>query len=520
MNQTISKTLTLLSMLTLGSVPGLSASVPDEVPPAQSSSIPKLPPDLARRIGEITDAVLAHHIDPPARQQMILGGVKALYHASGVPIPAGLSLRVSSLVTREQIEAFLTEAWPKLTSKPLKAAELEEALLVGLLGSVSGGARLVSAKERKVEEQLEGNRYVGIHVAVRADEKEKLTSISDVFEGGPADRAGVKKDDVIEQVDGVATEAMAIGEVIDRLRGDEGTDVTITVRQPGAATARTMKITRGQLPHPTITGVRKQPSGDWDVRLAGVDPVGYLKITEIASSTPHELRKMAARLQSQGARALILDLRGPTMHAKAVHPAVLLADCLLERGPIGRVRTAQGEVTYQADSDAVFRGWPIVALVDPSTSGTAEWLAAALQDNRRAMIAGSPTAGAGRMMPTFGDAVELSADVRSRVPAGDGSWSIELTTGRLERGDGRLLSRPSEGATAVAGQRIMRRRDMLEEAKTGIQPDHVIAQPKFPGGPHRLPAAQEYNLSTDPMIQKAVQLLRESLKATETRVGA
>jgi carboxyl-terminal processing protease len=492
----------------------------DGASPTPSTAAPNMHPDLARRIGEITDAVLAHHIDPPVRQQMILGGVKALYHASGVPIPAGLSLRVSSLVTCEQIEAFLTEAWPKLTSKPLKAAELEEALLGGLLGSVSGGARLVSAKERKVEEQLEGNRYVGIHIAVRADEKEKLTSISEVFEGGPADRAGVKKDDVIEQVDGVATKGMAIGEVIDRLRGDEGTEVTITVRQPGATTARTMKITRGQLPHPTITSVRKQPSGDWDVRLGGVDPVGYLKITEIASSTPHELRKMAARLQSQGARALIIDLRGPTMHAKAVHPAVLLADCLLERGPIGRVRTAQGEVTYQADSDAVFRGWPIVALVDPSTSGTAEWLAAALQDNRRAVIVGAPTGGAGRIMPTFGDAVELSADVRSRVPVGDGSWSIELTTGRLVRGDGRLLSRPADGATAVVNQRIMRRRDMLEEAKTGVQPDHVVGQPKAPGGPYRLPAAQEYNLSTDAMIQKAVQLLRESLKAAETRVSA
>ena len=139
-------------------------------------------------------------------------------------------------------------------------------MLGGLLGSVSGGARLgVSAKDRKVEEQLEGNRYVGIHIAVRADEQEKLTSISDVFEEGPADRAGVKKDDVIEQVDGVAAKGMAIGEVIDRLRGDEESEVTITVRQPGPATARTMKITRGQLPHPTITSVRKRSSDDWDV---------------------------------------------------------------------------------------------------------------------------------------------------------------------------------------------------------------------------------------------------------------
>ena len=172
---------------------------------------------------------------------------------------------------------------------------------------------------------------------------------------------------------------------------------------------------------------------------------------------------------------MILDLRGPTMHAKAVHPAVLLADCLLERGVIGRVRTAQGEVTYQADSDALFRGWPIVALVDPSTSGTAEWLAAALQDNRRAVIVGSPTRGARRVIPTNGDAVELSADVRSRVPVGDGSWSIELTTGRLERGDGRLLSRPADGATAVMGQRSSAAATYLRKPRWAFSPTMFFA---------------------------------------------
>ena len=82
-----------------------------------------------------------------------------------------------------------------------------------------------------------------------------------------------------------------------------------------------------------------------------------------------------------------------------MHSAVLLADSLLERGAIGRVRTARGETTYQADADALFRGWPIAVLVDQNTSGTAEWLAAALQDNHRAVIVGSPTAGAQRRRP-------------------------------------------------------------------------------------------------------------------------
>ena len=90
----------------------IEAARADEPSPTSSSTAPKVPPDLARRIGEITDAVLQHHIDPPARQQMILAGVKALYRASGAQTPAGLSRRVSSLATPEQLAGLLVEIWP------------------------------------------------------------------------------------------------------------------------------------------------------------------------------------------------------------------------------------------------------------------------------------------------------------------------------------------------------------------------------------------------------------------------
>ena len=63
----------------------------------------------------------------------------------------------------------------------------------------------MTAKDRKVAEQIEGNRYVGIHIALAMDNKEKLPGSVEVFEGGPADRAGAKKDDRLEEIDGVAT---------------------------------------------------------------------------------------------------------------------------------------------------------------------------------------------------------------------------------------------------------------------------------------------------------------------------
>ena len=77
------------------------------------------------------------------------------------------------------------------------------------------------------------------------DEQENRPKLHEVFEGGPADRAGVKKDDVLEQIDGVDTKGMPLREAVNRLRGDEGTSVTVKVRSPKAKELRTYKITRG-----------------------------------------------------------------------------------------------------------------------------------------------------------------------------------------------------------------------------------------------------------------------------------
>ena len=367
-----------------------SANEPQPVP----TTSPQLPAGLAGRIQHLTDVVLEHHIDPPARQQMILSGIKAIYKAAGMPVPWGLSpfevsRRVSAMTTPDDFRSLLADAWPKSTPKPVAAAALEESMLYGMLGSVPGNAYLISEKERKVAEQFAGNRYVGIHITLRTDEQEKWPVIAEVFEGGPADIAGVKKDDVIEKIDGVDTKGVALRAVVDRLRGNEGTSVTIKVRQPKATQSRTYSIIRGQHPHESLRGVHKRSGGGWSFRLEGPEPIAYVKINDLVGSTPHELRKVAQQLESEGLRALVLDLR--TLDGRSAHTTVLVADSLLESGVIGRIRTNKGETTYHAEPEAIFRGWPLAVLVAGTTRGTAEWLAAALQDNRRAIVVGSPT---------------------------------------------------------------------------------------------------------------------------------
>ena len=93
--------------------------------------------------------------------------------------------------------------------------------------------------------------------------------IQDLIPGGPADRAGAKKEDRIEQVDGVDTMGMSIAQVVDRIRGPEGTEVVLVVRQPKAKEARTLKMVRGTLFLPTVTGLRKRSSGGWDFDAGG-----------------------------------------------------------------------------------------------------------------------------------------------------------------------------------------------------------------------------------------------------------
>jgi carboxyl-terminal processing protease len=519
----------LIGLVAAGSA-GIAVAAGPQSPPAGTANqtapvpVPAMAPDVARHVQEITDVVLENHVDPPARQQMILSGIKVLYRVAGVPVPPGLGRRVSAITTPEQLAAFLEEVWPRTTAKPIAANEIEEALLEGLLAVVPGRANLMTAKESKVAEQFAGNRYVGIHIALGMDDKAKQPMMHDVFPGGPADRAGVKKGDLLEEVDGVDTKGVKLRDVVERLRGEEGTEVTIKVRDPKETKSRTMTLTRGQLPRTTIEGVRKHTSGDWKLRLDVPDPIGYLKITEITASTPHELRKLARQMESEGIRALVLDLRGLGSGGTAVHPAVLLADSLLERGPIGRVRTTRGETTYQADADALFRGWPIAVLVDQTTSGTAEWLAAALQDNHRAVVVGSPTMGA-HWVVTGGGPMEhagprTDAIVNSTIPVGDGHWSVSLTTGYLERGDGRPLV---DHVGALLGDPSGR-----ERTGGGIQPDHPLPASRGRVQRTRTPAekadayqpvekadmsqpADKADRSIDQPLNAAVTILHEAL---------
>ncbi|MDR3632566.1 MAG: S41 family peptidase [Isosphaeraceae bacterium] len=484
--------------------------------PGADARAESAPAGLAARAWAITDTVLDHHISPPTRQQMMLDGLRALYKAAGVPEPSGLARKVSLATNAEQFAALVEQAWserPKQSVHATPTLSREEVFAAGLLTGVSGGARLVSAKDVKVEQQIAANRYVGLQIALGFNKDVKRPEIAEVFEGGPAHRAGVLKGDLIEEIDGTTTDGLELREVIDRLRGPEGTAVTVRIRQAKEA-PRTYKITRGVLPRKTIEDIRSFGRARGDVLVDGPGLISYLKFKEILGSTPHELRQLARKLEDEGAKALVLDLRG--MSQSAFHPAILLADDLLEGGTIGRLRTAKGVETYEAEPDALFRGWPLAVLIDGNTAGVTGWLAAALQDNHRAVLIGvAPGRAVG---PAAGDHTEIATP----VPFGDGSQSIEMITGRLERADGRPLARQSPPPDFRFSRRAEagapdRGRD------EGVVPDIAVAPsqatpraaPRAGAKPEPKPA-----FTGDAATAAALRHLREALKLPQLAPGA
>jgi C-terminal processing protease CtpA/Prc len=470
--------------------------------PARPADSGAPPPDLAGRAWAITDVVLDRHVDPPTRQEMILAGLKALHKAGKVSPPHALARRVSVLQTPEPLAAILAEGWPG-DLKTDRGGGPSEVFLEGLLSVVPGGANLLSAKEWKVEEQVEANLYVGIQVALKSDSG--YPAFLQVLPGGPADQSGAKAGDVIEAIDGVSAKDMPLREVVDRIRGEEGTEVVIRLRKSDPAGVLDVPMKRGRLPRKTVQGLSPLPEGRWDVRLEGPAPIGYLKITEIAGSTPQELRAFASQMESDGLRALVLDLR--QMQQSRFHPTILLADALLDGGIIGRVREADSTREIRAEPDALFRGWPMAVLIGPGRSAEVDWLCAALQDNHRATILHS-----GTLYP-----VSDGALVRSVVPLPGGEWYLRLATGRLERGDGRPLDpRPLDRRrVAVAFPNAIELDDPYVEDPV---PPKRIAQvrPRSPAnGPPNLtpvPSGAPRGIEEDP-LPKARALLEAALKS-------
>lgn len=259
----------------------------------------------------------------------------------------------------------------------------------------------VEPPQREEErESLRGN-FGGIGAHVRRNEDGDV--VLEPIEGNPAQAAGLLAGDILLAVDGVSIdESMTIEEIVQLIRGEKGTSVTLTVIHPGSEEAVDLDIVRGDILIPSVS-----------YRLLPQAPtVGYIQLSRFSGQSSQEMEDAIHSLEDQGAQSLILDLRhngGGLLDA-----AIDVADHFLNGGPVlYQLNKGEEETVFDADEGAIASEMPLLILVDGATASSSEILAGALQDRDRALLVGERTFGKGSVQLVYdlsdGSSVHVTA---------------------------------------------------------------------------------------------------------------
>lgn len=237
----------------------------------------------------------------------------------------------------------------------------------------------------------------GIGVAVISTEDSIRVNL--VYDDSPAAQAGIEKGDYIVAAAGLTVEADGADAVIDAIRGDEGTEVSVSVRKDGTDEVQELTMQRAVVTQKMA----------WGQMLDG--SVGYIRIENFHDGAAAQFQDTLDGLLADGAQSLVIDVRhNGGGRVKEMSEAL---DPLLPEGTIMTLRTKDGDETvYSSDADMI--DLPIAVLIDDQSISAAEFFAAALQEYDRATLVGMHTTGKGRAQQTFelsdGSAVNLSVE--------------------------------------------------------------------------------------------------------------
>lgn len=253
----------------------------------------------------------------------------------------------------------------------------------------------IPASEYETYQENMANAYVGVGITILSSEDVEGFRIMSVTPGGPAEEAGVQVDDVLIGVDGQDVRQSDASQVRNLVRGEEGTDVVLTVLRGEAELELTVQRRHMETPVATYTMLE--------------DQVGLVTIENFDSRCSEETIAAIEALREEGAQKLIFDVRNnPGGFAEEL---VKVLDYLLPEGDLFRTERYDGYEDVDV-SDENFLDMPMAVLVNGDSYSAAEFFAAALQEYEAAIVVGEHTSGKGHFQTTYqlsdGSAVALS----------------------------------------------------------------------------------------------------------------
>ena len=291
---------------------------------------------------------------------------------------------------------------------------MEESLVAAMIDSLGDEySYYIQSDDAEEFDEFSKGSYIGLGLYLTkmnpayidpADPETYMVIIQSPFPGGPADRAGLRPNDMISHIDGEDVSQLTAVEASKKLRGTPGEDITITVHRGDAefdVTLRPERVTNPSTAHAMLEG-----------------NTGYIRIYNFSQTTADSFSKDLSELAERGMEKLIIDLRNNG--GGIIDSAIRIADMFLDDCILLEIRYKEGSgrketILNASDGMAVPADIPIAILINGGTASSSEILTGALSDNDRAITIGSKTFGKG-----------ISQEVR---PFSEGY--VQITTGHF-----------------------------------------------------------------------------------------
>ena len=321
----------------------------------------------------------------------------------------------TSTLPLEELQMF-SQVFGKIKSDYVEATDDRKMLIDAINGILAGldphSSFLEPEAFREIRIDTEGE-FGGVGIEVTLEDN-KLLVISPI-EDTPADLAGIKAGDIIVEIDGTSVRSSSLSQAVEKMRGEIGSKITLTVVREGESNPLEIEIIRDVI---QLTSVRTKDLGE--------PGFAYMRISSFQSGTAESLKKKIENYTQENGKieAFILDLRNNP--GGILVGAVDVSDLFLSTGVIVQThgRLDDSESSYSADSPDIINGAPMVVLVNSGSASASEIVAGALQDHHRAIIFGTQTFGKG--------------SVQTISPIGDDS-ALKITTARYYTPSGRSI---------------------------------------------------------------------------------
>ena len=340
-----------------------------------------------------------------SKKTIILGSVLlALLGVSSVGISQVTNQNKKDLYSQVEIFSYALTTVQSEYVDEKSPQELIYGALRGMLSSLDPHSQFMDPDEYKdLKTETEG-KFGGLGVEITL--KDNLLTVIAPVEDTPAWRAGIKAGDRIVKIDHQVTRDMTLDDAVKKLRGDPGSKVIITILREKEDLVKDFVITR-EIIH--VDDIK-------DPHTIG-DHIGYVRLTEFRENSYNELHQALAKLKTQGADSLILDLRNNP--GGLLDVATRIAEDFLPAGKTivstkGR-HSSEDTIAKSENDGGDYLDWPMVVMINEGSASGSEIVAGALRDNKRAVLVGVKSFGKG--------------SVQSVIPLPDGS-GLRLTTAK------------------------------------------------------------------------------------------